>query len=181
MRRLGVPVLLVALVFAAVACHDGSSTATPVSYSAVAYPDGAPVSLADLHGRPVLLNAWATWCSECREELPQLQRLWTRDRTRGLVVVAVNVDGGSALAPVGRMASEFSLTMPLWSDAQGTFSTTFSAIGTPTTVLLDRTGRVVQVWQGATDFEDPAVQQIIDTALSGTSRPATPAPVGAAT
>ena len=50
-----------------------------------------PASLASFKGRPLLLNAWATWCVPCREEMPALDRL-QGTAGEGVTVVALNVD-----------------------------------------------------------------------------------------
>lgn len=52
--------------------------------------DGNVVSLADFHGRPVILNFWATWCAPCRLEMPELQAAYTQYHDDGLVILALN-------------------------------------------------------------------------------------------
>src|SRR5271170_2904961 len=54
--------------------------------------DGGKLTLADFHGRAVLLNLWATWCVPCRAEMPALDRLQAAKGDQGFEVVAINVD-----------------------------------------------------------------------------------------
>ncbi|HYG47760.1 MAG TPA: TlpA disulfide reductase family protein, partial [Allosphingosinicella sp.] len=57
-------------------------------------PDGAPASLADFRGRPVLLNLWATWCAPCVAEMPTLDRLAGREGDRlQVLTVSEDLDG----------------------------------------------------------------------------------------
>ena len=57
-------------------------------------PDGSPITSADLKGKVVLLNIWATWCVPCREEMPQLNALQSELGGDGFEVVALNIDKG---------------------------------------------------------------------------------------
>src|SRR5262249_58494104 len=56
---------------------------------------GASLSGADLRGKVVLLNFWATWCVPCRKEMPSIEALYQRYKDRGLEVVAISLDKGS--------------------------------------------------------------------------------------
>ena len=48
--------------------------------------DGAPISLADLRGRVVLINFWATWCKPCEDEIPAMERLYRQLQPKGFVI-----------------------------------------------------------------------------------------------
>ncbi len=52
--------------------------------------EGNEVRLADFHGRPVILNFWATWCAPCRLEMPELQTAYSQYQEVGLVILAIN-------------------------------------------------------------------------------------------
>ena len=60
---------------------------------------GRTIKSDELKGKVVLVNFWATWCPPCREEMPGMERLWTRYRDRGLVVVAVSLDRNPSTVP----------------------------------------------------------------------------------
>jgi len=57
--------------------------------------EGGTISLADLRGKVVLVNFWATWCAPCRVEMPWLAEFQQRYRRDGLVVVGISVDDGA--------------------------------------------------------------------------------------
>ena len=58
----------------------------------VAALEGGKLRLADLRGKVVFLNLWATWCPPCKEEMPAMERLWQRYKGQGLVVIALSMD-----------------------------------------------------------------------------------------
>ena len=79
--------------------------------------DGQKVSLAGLRGRVVLLNFWATWCLECRPEMPAFERLHREFSAQGLAVVGINAREGTAT--IREYAKELGLTFPLILDPKG--------------------------------------------------------------
>lgn len=166
MRGLRAALAAVALL-SIVACGRAStgSQDPPVAYKAVEVGSHRPATLADLRGQPVLLSSWASWCGECRQELPTLERLWQDPKRADLQIIAVNINDEGVTYESRRMISETGITMPIWSDPDDDFALAFGAIGVPTSVLLDSSGRVLHVWAGVTDFDDPDVRRIILASL----------------
>jgi len=80
-------------------------------------PEGKMLSLADLRGKVVLLNFWATWCPDCRPEMPTFEQLHRDFATKGLIVLGVNVREGAHT--VQSYAKELALTFPLVLDLKG--------------------------------------------------------------
>jgi thiol-disulfide isomerase/thioredoxin len=108
-------------------------------------PTGGKLAFADLRGKPLLLNFWATWCPPCISELPLLDRFHSEQSARGWQVVGLAVDNlgpvreflgkrpvGFAIGLAGIEGVELSRTM---GNAGGSL---------PFTVVLDRAGEVVQ-------------------------------------
>ena len=87
------PLLLLALLGAALLVRGSAPSPTaigrPAPDFALADLDGNPVRLADLRGRPVILNFWASWCGPCVEEFPLLRQAAERHADDGLVVIGV--------------------------------------------------------------------------------------------
>ena len=99
---------------------------------------GAPLAAADLAGKPLLINFWASWCVPCRRELPSLDRLAAR--RRDIVVVAVSVDADpldGARAFAGRYPR-----LRLGHAAMRAVQA-YGALGIPYSVTFDRRGREV--------------------------------------
>jgi len=174
MRRL--PGVLLALALGTAACGGGGGDAAPddtaanemaPSYSAVDL-DGEPVSLADLEGEVVLLNVWATWCTPCRQEIPELQALHEEHGAEGLRVVGVTVDSRSAESQIHDFIDRFGMTYDVWWDPDQTAVSTFGAMGVPLTVLIDREGRVAWRHLGAFQRGDPELTRAVESSLAAT-------------
>jgi peroxiredoxin len=121
------------------------------------------VSLAGLRGKVVLLNFWASWCLECRPEMPALEELHRKYASRGLAVLGINAREGRDTA--GRFARELALTFPLVLDHDGAVSTQYGVIGLPTTFLIGRDGRAVALAIGPRDWGGAAADGIIRSLL----------------
>lgn len=123
--------------------------------------DGEPVSLESFRGRVVLLNIWATWCAPCVWEMPALERLYRELGSDDFVVVAVNVDAagaagiGSSSAKVRAFVRERGLTFPVLLDPEGTVQQLYQVVGLPTSLLIDRDGRIRRRILGPAHWDDP--------------------------
>lgn len=112
--------------------------------------DGGEATLAEYRGKVVLVNIWATWCSPCRLEMPSIQAVYEAYADEGLEVLAVAVDDDPGeRQPDGRIAGKVSefveqlgLTFPVAVDPTGGTERLFRTEYLPTTVLVDRQGRI---------------------------------------
>jgi len=106
--------------------------------------DGHRVSLADLKGRPVLINFWATWCTPCREELPLIESAYRAYRDQGFTVVAV--DYKESVGPVRKFWTDLHLEPPPILDPDGRIADAYgvglSTTGLPVSVFVARDGTV---------------------------------------
>lgn len=108
--------------------------------------EGGTVRLADLRGRVVLVNFWASWCTACRQESPVLEWAWQTYRPGGLVVIGVNVwdRREDALA----MMREFGKTYLNGPDPSGRILQDYGVTGIPETFVIDRAGRIARKYLG---------------------------------
>jgi len=114
-----------------------------------------PAALADLRGKVVLIDFWATWCGPCRASMPAVERVWQRFRGQGLEVVSINVEGDAAKARAFAAGFTPPLTFPLYVD-DGSAAAAFHADAIPHVVLVDKQGTMRFVHVGGTDEEDLA-------------------------
>lgn len=111
--------------------------------------DGKTVSSATLRGRVVVLAFWATWCTPCRQELPQLQKVYEAyQRSPNVSFYAVGGPwGGDTMEKESALAEHLGLKLPLAFDSQGA-KQALGIDGFPTLVVIDREGHVRQVHTG---------------------------------
>jgi peroxiredoxin len=121
--------------------------------------DGPNVRLLEQRGRVVMVNFWATWCGPCRQEMPHLNRLYGKYRDAGFVLLAVNIDEDQAKAIA--LATRLGLRFPVLLDTDKKVSRLYDLSTMPSTVLIDRDGRMRYVHLGYRDgYEDTYETQI---------------------
>ena len=115
-------------------------------------------TLSDLHGRPVVINFWATWCDPCRQELPVIQAGYTRAAATGpkpgpgLEVLGVAVFSDPAV--IASFQKEFGLRYPLLPDDSGQIKDLYRVGPIPTSFFLDRQGIIREIKIGSLDEAD---------------------------
>jgi cytochrome c biogenesis protein CcmG, thiol:disulfide interchange protein DsbE len=119
---------------------DGRArTAAPQLPAQVLMPPRA--SLASLHGRPVMLNFWASWCPPCRREAPELARL---SRRLGPRAALVGVDWNDGRKSAQAFVTRYHWTFPNLRDSDGEIGNRYGISGLPTTFILDGRGEIVR-------------------------------------
>jgi thiol-disulfide isomerase/thioredoxin len=142
---------------------------TPLGNGVVAPPlqaldlQGKTWRLADLRGRAVLLNFWATWCPPCRAEMPSLQQLAEIYGPEQLQVLALNVGEGPRRITQYLQSSGLNLTVLL--DPRSEIARAWGANALPTTYLIDSDGRPRQRLRGEVDWTSREAQALIEPLL----------------
>ena len=112
--------------------------------------DGQRMRLSDLHGHPVLLDFWASWCGPCRHELPGIVKLAEEYRDQGLIVLGVNAEGkGTARA----FAAKNGLNFAILDDSDRQTNRAYRVRAIPAVFLIDSEGKVVRFLLGSHPYE----------------------------
>jgi peroxiredoxin len=125
--------------------------------------DGKPVTLAALRGKVVLIDFWASWCAPCKEEMPFLEGLHKRLGKRGLVVVGVSVD--SELANAKRFIEGVKVSFPIVHDAKHSVADRYRPARMPTSLIVDRAGKIRFVHGGFRKDDAKTIEQEISKLL----------------
>jgi thiol-disulfide isomerase/thioredoxin len=112
--------------------------AAPLPDVTVTTLGGEAVTLADLRGRPLLINFWATWCPPCREEMPALERIERKWTERGAAVVVINFEEDAET--IRQYLAENGLSLPVFQDSGGEVAQILDITYLPTTLFVDSTG-----------------------------------------
>jgi peroxiredoxin len=152
--------------FAGLALAAASFGAVPATAPSGSAPDftlrtmsGSNLRLAEQRGRVVMVNFWATWCGPCRQEMPQLDRLYEKYRASGFVLLGVNVDDDPKKA--AEVAAKLGVRFPVLLDTDKAVSRRYDLATMPSTVIIDRDGTVRYVHKGyLSGYEDTYEKQI---------------------
>ena len=161
----GTPVALVAAELPPLSHSLTKQTPKPAPTLKLNDLGGAFHDLAQLKGRVVLINFWATWCPPCRREMPSMERLAQHLKGEAFSVLAVNV--GESVNDIELFTSQLdtSLSFPILLDRSSQTMQVWKIAGLPTTYLVDKKGRVVASAIGGREFDHPDMIQAIRAAL----------------
>jgi cytochrome c biogenesis protein CcmG/thiol:disulfide interchange protein DsbE len=148
-RRLGWGAAIAAIVAVVAVGLTTRGSGGPEGRAAPPLPDavlaGPRVTLAELRGKPAAVNFWASWCEPCRQEAPQLERLWRSLHGRAQLV---GVDYTDSVAGGRSFVRSYGLTYPNLRDPEGVSGLGYGIVGLPDTAIIDPHGRLVELLRG---------------------------------
>ncbi|MBT0571839.1 TlpA family protein disulfide reductase [Curvibacter sp. CHRR-16] len=125
--------------------------------------DNTQLQSKDLAKKVIVVNFWATSCTTCVAEMPRMAELYQRYKDRGLTFVAVAMSYDSP-AYVVKFQRNKKLPFPVAFDKDGELAKSWGDVSlTPTTFLIDKSGRIVKKYIGQPDFNDFAyrIEQLL--------------------
>lgn len=114
-------------------------------------PDGRPVSLSEFRGKIVFVNFWTTWCLACVIEMPSMEKLHQKFKDKDFVMVGINLQ--ESAERVKQFYQQHQLTFTTLLDLTGDVGAALGINAIPTTLILDKNGRIVGKALGPRDWE----------------------------
>jgi len=107
---------------------------------------GQAVDLARYKGQVVMINFWASWCGPCRQEMPLLDSIYKKYNKLGFTMLGVNVEPDSNAA--NKWLAVTPVSFPILYDTDSKVSKLYDVSGMPSTVIVDRQGKVRVIHRG---------------------------------
>ena len=146
LASLGASALFGALLATASRARAAVAPSMPAPDFTLRSAEGGNLRLAEMRGRVVLVNFWATWCGPCKVEMPHLNRIYEKYRSAGFVLLGVNIDEDPRQAVA--LATRMGLKFPVLLDTDKAVSRRYALDSMPGTVIIDRDGKVRHVHKG---------------------------------
>jgi len=127
--------------------------ASPAPAFTLLADDGRQVSLAGLRGKVVAVNFWSTWCGPCRDEIPDLARLYAARKGGCFELLGIAEESGEH-AEVVSAARKLGINYPVLFDDDAKVGDAFRIPGYPRTYLVDVNGLIRKVFEGAVDRDE---------------------------
>lgn len=102
--------------------------------------DGTQLSLADRHGKPVVLVFWSAYCVSCKEEAPKINQLVEEFKSKNVEIIGINI--GESEARTAEGIREFPIKYKVVRDEGRKITQSYKVLGTPTVIFLDKKGIV---------------------------------------
>ena len=145
--------LACALFFSPIALAQSEKTVPAPDFTLKSL-NGEEVSLSQHRGKYVLVNFWATWCGPCKMEMPSLETLYQRFKSKNFSLLAISNDmfGAKIVEP---FIKAHGLSFPILLDQQLQASNKFGVVSLPTTFMIDPKGNIIGELRGAEDWASP--------------------------
>jgi thiol-disulfide isomerase/thioredoxin len=152
-----------------VAAVQVAKTPKPLPNLSFIGPEGQSVTLADLRGRTLVVNLWATWCVPCRKEMPALDALQGRLGGPDFQVVAINIDTRNLDRPRTWLAEAGVTKLAYYADPAAKvfqeLKTVGKAFGMPTTLVVDPRGCELATLAGPAEWSGEDALKLLAAAM----------------
>ncbi|MBR7799307.1 TlpA family protein disulfide reductase [Undibacterium fentianense] len=122
------------------------------------------IKLSDYRGKVVYLDFWASWCAPCKKSFPWMNALEAKNAAKGLRVIAINVDAKTEDSQIflNKVPAQFAIAF----DNKGLTATQYQVAAMPSSVLIDKDGKIIAIHKGFNEESAKTIEAEIDAALA---------------
>lgn len=123
--------------------------------------DGKTIDLAAVIGnKPIMLIFWASWCPNCKTEVPKVNALVKKFQSKGMVFIGINVGHNDSEKKARRFMDKTNMNYPVIFDKKGKITRQYGIRGVPTILVSDKNGTVVFKNYGVPEITDEMFEQL---------------------
>lgn len=112
------------------------------------YPDRKVISISDYKGKPMFINFWASWCDPCKQETPDLVKAYAKYGSK-VNFIGVNLTSADSVADATKFINQYGIKYTVLLDTAGQVAKQYGIVGIPTSVFVDREGKITTIYMGA--------------------------------
>lgn len=128
--------------------------------------EGEEITLADLRGKAIMINFWASWCPPCRAEMPSMEKVYQEYQDQGFVVLAINATHQDAFSDAALFVETSGFSFPVLADTTGSVSQSYQLRSLPTSLFVDKEGVIQEIVYGG-PIPEADIQARVESLLGG--------------
>jgi len=123
-------------------------------------------SFNDLKGEKLtLIDFWATWCKPCNKAIPELNKVYTLYKDKGVEIIGINCDGPRSISKVGPMAKSLQIQYPVLTDINTEVMNDLNLMAYPTLLIVNSEGKILWIHEGYVTGDTELIMAEIDKNL----------------
>lgn len=124
-------------------------------------------SFDELKGEKLtLIDFWATWCKPCNKAIPELNKLYSQFKDKGVNLIGINCDGPRSVAKVAPLSKSLQIEYPVLLDMNAELMNDLNLSAYPTLLMVNSSGKVVWIHEGYVHGDELVIQKEIEKQLS---------------
>lgn len=114
-----------------------------------------------------LIDFWATWCKPCNQAIPELNKIYSSYKDKGVEIIGINCDGPRSVSKVGPLSKSLKIQYPVLIDINSELKNELNIIGLPTLVMVNTKGKIVWIHEGFVSGDEKIIIAEIEKQLKG--------------
>ena len=114
-----------------------------------------------------LIDFWATWCKPCNKAIPELNKIYSLYKDKGVEIIGINCDGPRSVSKVGPLSKSLKIQYPVLIDINSELKTELNIIVLPTLVMVNTKGKIVWIHEGFVSGDEETIIAEIEKQLKG--------------